>query len=67
MAPTRKDFFLSQQQLPLTEVKTQNNFELELADLSFTELPAAPKPDFLLNGMMTQKDNSFYCNIFLNY
>jgi len=67
--PARKDFFVSKQPLPLSEVASQNLFDLIIG----SESRPAPKPDPRSPGMLTQTFDlatetylDHFCNIRLN-
>jgi hypothetical protein len=59
------DFFLSQQPIPLQQ--NAHEFKLDLIKKISTEPPPAPNPDIHASGMLTEKDDDYYCNIFINY
>jgi hypothetical protein len=59
------DFFLSQQPVPLQE--QAHEFKLDLIKKVSTEPPPAPNPDINASGMLTEKDEDYYCNIYINY
>jgi hypothetical protein len=68
--PTQKDFFVSKQPLPLSEVAAQNLFDLIIG----SETRPAPKPDPSIPGMLTQTFDGatqtyldHICNIRLNH
>lgn len=65
--PDRKDFFISEQQLLLTEKIDENNFELMLVSPLESFTPPAPKPDITVSGMLTKQAEDFFCNIYLSY
>ncbi len=66
-APSRKDYFVSNEPLLLTEQENQNNFQLELADTSNTDLPKASKPEPFRSGILTKQNSDYYVHIHLNY
>lgn len=59
------DFFLSQQPVPLQQ--QAHEFKLDLKKKVSTEPPPAPNPDIHASGMLTEKDDDYYCNIYINY
>lgn len=59
------DFFLSQQPIPIQQ--KAHEFKLDLKKKISTEPPPAPNPDIHASGMLTEKDDDYYCNIFINY
>jgi len=66
----QKDFFVSNQPLPLSEVPAQNLFDLIIG----SESRPAPKPDPRMPGMLTQTFDGVtqtyldhFCNIRLNH
>lgn len=59
------DFFLSQQPIPLQQ--NAHEFKLDLKKKISTEPPPAPNPDIHASGMLTEKDDDYYCNIYINY
>ncbi len=66
-APSRKDFFVSNNPMVLSESSALNNFQLELSDPSNTDLPSAPKPEPSRTGILTKTNNDYYVHIHLNY
>ncbi len=65
--PGRKDFFVSDDPLPIRQNPGDNNFELLLLPPHDTFNPAAPKADAFASGALTRENDNFFCNIFLNY
>lgn len=66
-APSRKDYFLSNQPMLMSQSPDLNNFQLELVDTSNTDLPKAPKPEPYRSGILTKKNSDYFVHIHLNF